>query len=79
MRGPDECPKCGERLAKVDGCTVGDVDGIRCNRWCEDCKIMFTTHAHGYEPRLVLRDVYEGEAKARLAQALRAALVEVEK
>lgn len=71
-----DCPKCGEQVYIVKG-LHHDRDDMRDNRWCEECKIMFSCHAHGLEERLVLKDVYESEAKGRIERLLRAALAEV--
>lgn len=73
----DTCPKCGERLYRVEG-LCHDRDQMRENRWCEECKTMFSCHAHGFAARLVLKDFYVGKARERIAGLLHAALNELE-
>jgi transcriptional regulator NrdR family protein len=78
MSKRDGCPKCGEPLCIVQGCTEGgDRDGIRNNRWCEQCKTMFACHAYGFSERLVLMDKYRGAAKERIVGLLQDALREL--
>jgi hypothetical protein len=73
----DACPECGARLYVVQG-LCHDRDGMRNNRWCEECKVMYSTHASGFNQRLVLKDAYEGKARERIAGLLHAALNELE-
>lgn len=73
----DECPKCGEEMFTVEG-LHNDRDGVRNDRWCENCLTMFSSHAHAFRERLVLKDRFAGKAKNRIAGLLRAALEELE-
>lgn len=78
VRKPESCPECGEQLFIVQGCTEGDRDAMRNNRWCEECKTLFACHAHGLSKRLILMDEYRGDAAARIKGFLKSALAELE-
>lgn len=72
----DICPQCKEDLYIVEGlCT--EHDAIRSNRWCEECKVMYSCHAHGLVRRLVLKDRFEGTAKERIRDLLQTALIDL--
>jgi hypothetical protein len=70
------CPKCGEDVYRIKG-LHHDREQMRDDCWCEDCKTMFSCHAHGLEKRLVLKDVYRGEARIRIKNLLLQALDEI--
>ena len=70
----EACPNCGCDLYAVTG-LCNDRDGIRSDRWCEECKIMFKSTAACLVPRLILQDHYRGRAKQRL-QALAEQILE---
>jgi transcriptional regulator NrdR family protein len=71
-----DCPECGEELFRISR-LCHDREGIRDNEWCEECKIMFACYAHGLVKRLVLKDIFESNARDRIVNLLQRALKEV--
>ncbi len=76
MSDTEDC-KCGGTLYRIVGLRY-DRDGMRDARFCEDCKTVFSTHAHGFEKHLVLKDSMESRQRERVIGLLRQALHDVE-
>lgn len=72
-----ECNNCGSPTYRIDGYRL-DRDGMRDCRFCPDCKVVLKVTCSGFDVEHVLKDRYDGTAKARIDYSLRQALAELE-